>query len=72
MKYLIGIFYIAAGLFLAYTAVNQYLENHDIYKIILSYTTEDRNVFLAFRGGISALIIVFGILRIKKANNSKS
>ncbi|MDV7188199.1 hypothetical protein R3X25_12975 [Lutibacter sp. TH_r2] len=72
MKYTIGIIYIAIGLFMTYITINQYLEDHDIYRIIFSYTTENRNTFLAIRGGFSILIVLIGMQKIRKINDSKS
>lgn len=72
MKYTIGIIYIIVGIFMTYISINQYIEDKNIYRIILSYTTENRNTFLIIRGGISLLIILIGMQKIKKINDSKS
>ncbi|SDX83691.1 hypothetical protein SAMN05444411_11060 [Lutibacter oricola] len=72
MKYTIGIIYVVVGLLMIFTTISQYMEDRELYKIILSYTTENRNTFLAIRGGLSALIVLVGLQKIKKINDSKS
>jgi len=72
MKYTIGIFYLIFGLFMTYITIDQYLQNHDLYSMLFSYTTENRNIFLAVRGGLSVCIILIGVLKLKKIYASKS
>ena len=72
MKYTVGIIYIAVGLLMIYLTITQYMEDRELYKIILSYTTENKNTFLAIRGGLAALIVLVGYLKIKKINDSRS
>lgn len=72
MKYTIGIIYIAIGIFMAYITVSEYLADKEIYRIILSYTTESRNTFLGIRGGIALIIVLMGMQKIKKINDSRS
>lgn len=66
MKKLIPFIYFLAAAFLIVNAFMIYLKDQETYRLIFSFTVEDKTTFLAFRVVFALLIIWAGINRLKK------
>jgi hypothetical protein len=63
--------YFGGAIFLAISAYNQYSQDLDSYRLLFSFRTEDKFTFLLVRAAVVAIIFLFGIRAMKRAQQEK-
>jgi hypothetical protein len=62
--------YFVGAIFILISAISRYSQDVEKYRIIFSFHTEDKNVYLTVRVVIAILIVIAGIAALKRAKTS--
>lgn len=68
MKKILPLLYIVIGLFILIATFSQFFKNHETYRVLLSFRTENKYVFLLVRVLFASWFLIDGI---KKLNQKK-